>query len=208
MAEIPKSTSVEGPCHNVNHSDSLSLSTLAGTKIQTTSQTTSTVQDESQIYEDLGNYEREEEGDEHSLEENPDWSDEGSEDTAESDEKDEKDERGGIELDRSAKGSSSISALASVQGPACVIRPCTPRGGFESPPSKPRPLPAIPVKTEKMPIPNVPKPGPAKLSKGAGLPEWLEEAKQCHYLPEVCMEQLCEQVKECLMEGIYPHLSL
>ncbi|KAK1761111.1 Serine/threonine-protein phosphatase SIT4 [Echria macrotheca] len=47
---------------------------------------------------------------------------------------------------------------------------------------------------------NVPKPGPAKLSPGAGLDEWLEEAKQCHYLPEPVMKQLCEMVKEVLME--------
>jgi serine/threonine-protein phosphatase PP1-1 len=52
-----------------------------------------------------------------------------------------------------------------------------------------------------MPAPNVPKPGPAVLSQRAGLPEWLEEAKQCHYLPETVMKQLCEMVKECLMEG-------
>jgi hypothetical protein len=53
-----------------------------------------------------------------------------------------------------------------------------------------------------MPAPNVPKPGPAKLSRNAGLEEWLEEAKQCHYLPEAVMKQLCEMVKECLMEGV------
>ena len=47
---------------------------------------------------------------------------------------------------------------------------------------------------------NVPKPGPAKLRPGAGLDEWLEEAKQCHYLPEPVMKQLCEIVKEVLME--------
>ncbi|RKF54715.1 Serine/threonine-protein phosphatase ppe1 [Erysiphe neolycopersici] len=45
-----------------------------------------------------------------------------------------------------------------------------------------------------------PKPGPAKLSSNAGLEEWLEEAKLCHYLPENVMKQLCEMVKECLME--------
>ena len=54
-----------------------------------------------------------------------------------------------------------------------------------------------------VPAANVPKPGPAKLSKGAGLEEWLHEAKQCHYLPEYVMKQLCEMVKECLMEGKY-----
>ncbi|AEO61420.1 hypothetical protein MYCTH_2311558 [Thermothelomyces thermophilus ATCC 42464] len=47
---------------------------------------------------------------------------------------------------------------------------------------------------------SVPKPGPAKLRPGAGLDEWLEEAKQCHYLPEHVMKQLCEMVKEVLME--------
>lgn len=47
----------------------------------------------------------------------------------------------------------------------------------------------------------VPRPGPAKLGPRAGLDEWLEEAKQCHYLPENIMKQLCEKVKECLMEG-------
>lgn len=46
----------------------------------------------------------------------------------------------------------------------------------------------------------VPKPGPANLRPGAGLDEWLEEAKQCHYLPESVMKQLCEMVKEVLME--------
>lgn len=50
----------------------------------------------------------------------------------------------------------------------------------------------------------VPKPGPAKLLPGAGLDEWLEEAKQCHYLPEAVMKQLCEMVKEVLMEGMLP----
>lgn len=48
---------------------------------------------------------------------------------------------------------------------------------------------------------NIPKPGPASLRPGAGLDEWLEEAKQCHYLPESVMKQLCEMVKEVLMEG-------
>lgn len=48
---------------------------------------------------------------------------------------------------------------------------------------------------------NVPLPGPAQLSQGAGLDEWLEQAKLCRYLPEAAMKQLCEMVKECLMEG-------
>lgn len=49
---------------------------------------------------------------------------------------------------------------------------------------------------------DVPKPGPAKLTSNAGLDEWLEEAKQCHYLPESVMKELCEMVKEVLMEGM------
>ncbi|KAM7204763.1 Serine/threonine-protein phosphatase SIT4 [Rhypophila sp. PSN 637] len=48
--------------------------------------------------------------------------------------------------------------------------------------------------------PTVPVPGPAKLRPNSGLDEWLEEAKQCHYLPEAVMKQLCEMVKEVLME--------
>ncbi len=55
--------------------------------------------------------------------------------------------------------------------------------------------------TQSMAPATVPKPGPAKLSPKASLPEWLAEAKQCHYLPEAVMKQLCEMVKECLMEG-------
>lgn len=46
----------------------------------------------------------------------------------------------------------------------------------------------------------IPKPGPAQLRPGAGLDEWLDEAKRCHYLPESAMKQLCEMVKEALME--------
>lgn len=53
--------------------------------------------------------------------------------------------------------------------------------------------------------PGVPKPGPAVLGPRAGLDEWLEQAKLCRYLPESAMKQLCEMVKECLMEG--EHLS-
>ncbi|KJZ80459.1 Serine phosphatase ppe1 [Hirsutella minnesotensis 3608] len=46
----------------------------------------------------------------------------------------------------------------------------------------------------------VPRPGPANLTPNAGLDEWLEEAKLCHYLPERTMKELCERVKEILME--------
>jgi serine/threonine-protein phosphatase PP1-1 len=48
---------------------------------------------------------------------------------------------------------------------------------------------------------NIPRPGPANLGPNAGIDEWLEEAKQCHYLPERAMKELCEKVKEILMEG-------
>jgi serine/threonine-protein phosphatase PP1-1 len=48
---------------------------------------------------------------------------------------------------------------------------------------------------------DVPQPGPARLSKGAGPDEWLDQAKQCKYLPESDMKRLCEIVKEYLMEG-------
>ncbi|KAK5159098.1 hypothetical protein LTR04_005138 [Oleoguttula sp. CCFEE 6159] len=47
---------------------------------------------------------------------------------------------------------------------------------------------------------DVPQPGPARMSPGAGPDEWLEAAKQCKYLPEPDMKRLCEIVKECLME--------
>ncbi|KAI9803448.1 MAG: sporulation-induced protein [Piccolia ochrophora] len=46
----------------------------------------------------------------------------------------------------------------------------------------------------------IPQPGPARVSKGGGPDEWLEQAKQCKYLPENDMKKLCEIVKECLME--------
>jgi serine/threonine-protein phosphatase PP1-1 len=47
----------------------------------------------------------------------------------------------------------------------------------------------------------VPRPGPANLPPEAGLDEWLEAAKHCRYLSERHMKQLCERVKEVLMEG-------
>ncbi|PNY28450.1 Serine/threonine-protein phosphatase [Tolypocladium capitatum] len=46
----------------------------------------------------------------------------------------------------------------------------------------------------------VPRPAPANLGPNSALDEWLEEAKQCHYLPERAMKELCEKVKEILME--------
>ena len=76
-------------------------------------------------------------------------------------------------------------------------------------PETPRPLPEIPHPLPPTPLlqaanmdSKVPKPGPARLGPNAGLEEWLEEAKQCHYLPENVMKQLCEIVKACLMEGM------
>lgn len=47
----------------------------------------------------------------------------------------------------------------------------------------------------------VPQPGPAKLKRNAGPDEWLEAAKDCKYLSEAHMKQLCEMVKEFMMEG-------
>jgi serine/threonine-protein phosphatase PP1-1 len=46
----------------------------------------------------------------------------------------------------------------------------------------------------------VPQPGPAKLKRNAGPDEWLEAAKDCKYLSEAHMKQLCEMVKEYMME--------
>ena len=68
----------------------------------------------------------------------------------------------------------------------------------------PRPPPSIfgPLRwIPPMTLSKVPKPGPAKLGPKSGLDEWLEQAKLCRYLPENVMKQLCEIVKECLMEG-------
>jgi hypothetical protein len=50
----------------------------------------------------------------------------------------------------------------------------------------------------------VPQPGPAKLKRNAGPDEWLEAAKDCKYLSEAHMKQLCEMVKEYMMEGKPP----
>lgn len=47
----------------------------------------------------------------------------------------------------------------------------------------------------------IPRPGPAKLRRNAGPDEWLEAAKGCKYLSEQHMKQLCEIVKEYMMEG-------
>lgn len=46
----------------------------------------------------------------------------------------------------------------------------------------------------------MPQPGPAKLKRNAGVDEWLEAAKDCKYLSEHHMKQLCEIVKEYMME--------
>ncbi|KAL5338266.1 serine/threonine-protein phosphatase PP1-1 [Aspergillus crustosus] len=47
---------------------------------------------------------------------------------------------------------------------------------------------------------SVPQPGLAKLKRNAGPDEWLEAAKDCKYLSEAHMKQLCEIVKEFMME--------
>ncbi|CRG86563.1 protein phosphatase [Talaromyces islandicus] len=46
----------------------------------------------------------------------------------------------------------------------------------------------------------VPAPGPAKLKRNAGPDEWLEASKNCKYLSEYHMKQLCDIVKEYMME--------
>ncbi|KAJ5357225.1 hypothetical protein N7541_004383 [Penicillium brevicompactum] len=51
-----------------------------------------------------------------------------------------------------------------------------------------------------MPESKIPQPGPAKLKRNAGPDEWLEAAKDCKYLSEPHMKQLCEIVKEYMME--------
>jgi hypothetical protein len=56
--------------------------------------------------------------------------------------------------------------------------------------------------SHKMTDSTVPQPGPAKLKRNAGPDEWLEAAKNCKYLSEAHMKQLCEIVKEYMMEGI------
>jgi serine/threonine-protein phosphatase PP1-1 len=50
----------------------------------------------------------------------------------------------------------------------------------------------------------VPVPGPARLQRSAGPDEWLDAAKNCKYLSEYHMKQLCEIVKEYMMEGEIP----
>jgi hypothetical protein len=51
------------------------------------------------------------------------------------------------------------------------------------------------------PVVKVPQPGPARLPKSASVDAWLEAAKECKYLSEFHMKQLCEIVKEYMMEG-------
>lgn len=46
----------------------------------------------------------------------------------------------------------------------------------------------------------IPVPGPARLKRSAGPDEWLQAAKSCKYLSEYHMKQLCEIVKEYMME--------
>lgn len=64
-----------------------------------------------------------------------------------------------------------------------------------------------PTPTNMSNKPKVPQPGPARLKRNAGPDEWLAAAKECKYLSEPHMKQLCEIVKEFMMEGNY-HLSI
>ena len=61
--------------------------------------------------------------------------------------------------------------------------------------------PNYPISHFAMTDSKVPQPGPAKLKRNAGPDEWLEAAKDCKYLSEAHMKQLCEIVKEYMMEG-------
>lgn len=153
---------------------------------QTTQQSVLVESDDAPIYEDINNYELRDPN----VDDEADWSTTDSSSPSSYSEGDE-----GIECDLSSKRHSSLSI--SVVEEASAPSPYSTSSSY-----KPRPLPPLPVK--KMPGPNVPKPGPAKLSSNAGPEEWLEEAKQCHYLPEFVMKQLCEIVKEHLMEGASP----
>lgn len=149
------------------------------------------------IYENLNNYEREEEGDELDLEDEDEDEDEDENENEDEDYPEDyvfNDQSETQKITLSSKVFSSTPASASASASASTPAPSSSSTIYRA-----RPLPPLPVK--KMPGPNVPKPGPAKLTKNAGLAEWLEEAKQCHYLPEQIMKQLCEMVKECLMEG-------
>jgi hypothetical protein len=152
----------------------------------------------SPIHENLDEYEWQQEGDQLDKEDDDSGS-EDSNDSYHSDGEDEDEDYEDIVIP-------TISLYNFQLGPATQQSPprlspsysVTPqRADYRSVPS--RPLPPLP--TKKMANPNVPKPGPAKLSQRSGPDEWLEEAKQCHYLPEMAMKQLCEMVKECLMEG-------
>jgi hypothetical protein len=154
----------------------------------------------SPTHEDLSKYEL---GDPNFEGEEADWSTTTTDSSSSG--SSEGDEEGGIECDLSSKRFSSLGLGVSVVDHS----DSTSSPYSTSPEYKPRPLPPLPVLRNpqplpKMPGPNVPKPGPAKLSRNAGPEEWLEEAKQCHYLPEFVMKQLCEIVKEHLMEGASP----
>lgn len=67
----------------------------------------------------------------------------------------------------------------------------------------PQPLQSPITKHIAMTDKTIPAPGPAKLKRNAGPDEWLEAAKNCKYLSEHHMKQLCDIVKEFMMEGLY-----
>ena len=85
----------------------------------------------------------------------------------------------------------------------CPVRYPSPAKGASSPPllrsAAPRFLSSI--ISSAMTDSKVPQPGPAKLKRNAGPDQWLEAAKDCKYLSEAHMKQLCEMVKEYMMEG-------
>lgn len=115
---------------------------------------------------------------------------------------------GGVYLSSRADAPHDLLESEVYHAPPRVVPDSTPRLNSRTTGSRPQrrgpiyPLTYTSKSGSKMaPGGKVPQPGPARIAKGGGPDEWLEAAKQCKYLPEAHMKQLCETVKEFLMEG-------